>query len=61
MMDIEQVIDKTLVFQSLINTYLGRKFSRRCKIGGIWSQRKVNVKCEKDGKILQFGSTSFAI
>ena len=39
------------VFKFLIHTLDRKKYNRKCKNGGIWSQSKAKVKCEKDGKV----------
>ena len=41
-------------FKYLILILDRKKYSRKCKNGGSWSQSKANVKCEKDGKIKKF-------
>ena len=54
-------LTKFKFFQYLIHTLDRKKYSRRCKKGGIWSQSKAKVKCEKDGKINKFDGTLFVI
>ena len=60
-MDSDQVSREIVVYVCsirllayLILTSDRENYSRRCKIGGIWSQSKAKIKCEKNGKIHKF-------